>query len=228
MKKFTLLAMGLLLPFFMVAQWSFLFTTAGGVASENGVTPPYPNGSQGSSYTPYSTVGPSLQGGVEADYYFSCSRLGLGSGIFYSYNRSLQTLDANPVSSIRKEYWHAESIRIVANLFVGLGKSRRSVLLFGLAGNFNLRHHQYATPDMGSTTYRDNPFFAGIQTGYKYKWGKRFVVGVLLYRDVSWFVNQISYEDSQGHVAPFSVEHRYYHTAQLTFSYRFGGALVVK
>ena len=227
MKKFTLLAMGLLLPFFMVAQWSFLLTTAGGVASENSVTPSIP-GSPGASFSGYSQAGLALQGGFEADYYFSCSRLGLGSGIFYSYNRSLQTQDANPFWSLGEKYWYAESIRVVANLFVGLGKSRRSVLLFGLAGNFNLRHHDYDLPKMSSITYRDNPFFAGIQTGYKYKWGKRFEAGVLLYRDVSWFVNQIFYADNLGNINPGTIYHRYYHTAQLTFSYRFGGALVVK
>ena len=223
MKKITLLALSLLLPFFMYAQWSFLVTVAGGVASENSVTPSTP-GSPGASLSAYSRVGYALQGGFEADYFFSCSRLGLGTGIFYSHNRSLQTKEANPFWQLHDKYWHAESIRIPVNLLIGLGKKRRSVLLFGLAGNFNLRHHDYDLPDVTSITYRDNPFFVGIQTGYKYKWGKRFEVGVLLYRDVSWFLNQIFYSDSQGTVDLNMIYHRYYHTAQVTFSYRFGGS----
>jgi hypothetical protein len=221
MKKITFLALWLFLPFFMQAQWSFLLTTAGGVASENSVTPATP-GSMGPSLSGYSQVGYALQGGFEANYYFACSRLGLGTGIFYSHNRSLQTQEENPFWSIQDEYWHAESIRIPANLFISLGKKHHSVLLFGLAGNFNLRHHDFDPPNLGSITYRDNAFFVGIQTGYKYKWN-RFEVGVLFYRDVSWFVKQIIYQDNQGNINMNLIYQHYFHTAQITLSYRLSG-----
>jgi hypothetical protein len=218
MKKITLLLLYLLLPFFMMAQWSFYMTVAGGVASENSIIPAY-SGSGSFEVSGYSRAGYALQGGVEANYKFTCSRMGLGIGIFYSHNRSLQTDDANPLWMQQKEYWHAESVRIPANLFIFLGKRRRSVLSFGLSGNFNLRHHDYDPPNLGGTTYRDNPFFAGIQTGYRYKWN-RFEIGVLLYRDVSWFVKQIWYRDSHGTVEMHAIYQRYFHTAQITFSYR--------
>ncbi|VAW27329.1 hypothetical protein MNBD_BACTEROID07-1700, partial [hydrothermal vent metagenome] len=72
------------------------------------------------------------------------------------------------------------------------------------------------------------PFFLGIHLGYYYKLGDRFRIGILLYRDVNWFSKRI-FQNSDGTTEPAMTRNRYFHTVQLTLSYRlFGDGDAVK
>ncbi len=221
MKKIMLLFGLLWLPFLASAQWSVLMTAAAGVAAETSITPAY--GSSEPLHFGYSTLDYSFQGGVEVSYFYT-PRFGLGSGLIYSHSRSLMDFRANP-DATEKKYWHSETIKIPLNLNWAFGKARRSIILFGLVGNINLRRHEFDPPDYSSVTYRNNPFFLGIQLGYHYKLGNRFQIGILLYRDINWFRKQI-FQNSDGTIEPALTSERYFHTVQLTLSYRLFGNTV--
>ncbi len=211
--------MGLLwLPFLVSAQWSANLIAGGGLAFVTAINPGY--GSSEPQHFGYSTTGYSFQGGIEVNYFYT-SRFGLGSGLIYSHSRSLMDFQANPDVTIKK-YWHSETISIPLNLNWALGKARRSTIVFGLVGNINLRHHEFDAPDYRSSTYRNHPVFLGIHAGYYYNLGNRFQIGILFYRDIEWFRKEI-FQNPDCTIEPALTKERYFHTAQLTFSYRLFG-----
>jgi len=220
MKKISLLFGLLWLPFLVSAQWSVQMTAVAGVAAETSITPAY--GSSEPLHFGYSTLDYSFQGGVEVNYFYT-SRFGLGSGLTYSHSRSLMDFRANP-DVTEKKYWYSETIKIPLNLNWALGKARRSIILLGIVGNINLRRHEFppSGDGYGPSSYRDNPFFLGIHLGYYYSLGNRLRVGILMYRDINWFSKQI-FQNPNGTIEPALTSKRYFHTAQLTLSYRLFG-----
>ena len=216
MKKIFILSVLLWLPFWVAAQWSVSIKAGAGVAKEfergNDASDP----DNGLSFSFFSTPGYSWFAGMYADYSFS-QRLGLGTGLAYSYSRSPDDLMHDAFGF--NDYWHAQTLKIPVSLLWSPGASEHSLLRFGFSGEINLRHHEFDKSQ--SITYRDNPFFLGVHLGYEYALSQRFRLGILLNSDITYFLEQVEMADFNGNVA-VSFK-RYYFTSQLTLSYRIFG-----
>jgi len=216
MKKTILFISLLWLPFWASAQWSVNINGGAGIAKEWERQPPNAQSTL-PTVSFYSTPGYSFQGGIDAIYYIT-PHFGLGSGVVYSHNRSL-----DDYIEIIKIYWHSETIKIPLTLQWTLGSSLRSTIQFGFYLNINLRQHEFDS--VGSITYRDKPFFMGLRLGYAYKLGNRLSLGILFNEDLNGFMNEI-YQDYRRGIT-YKSYNRYYFTTQITFSYRLFGEVPV-
>ena len=216
MKRIFILSVLLWLPFWAAAQWSVSIKAGAGVAKEFERDNDASDLDNGLSFSFFSTPGYSWFAGIYTDYFFS-QRLGLGSGLAYSYSRSRDDLMNDAFNF--NDYWHAQTLKIPVSLLWLPGASGHSLLRFGFSGEINLRHHEFDNSQ--SITYRDHPFFLGVHFGYEYALSQRFRLGILLNSDVTHFLEQVEMADFNGNVAVSY--RRYYLTAQVTLSYRIFG-----
>ncbi len=212
MKKSITIIILLLCPFWASAQWSVNLKAGAGYAKEieKEVDP-----GAGISFSFFSRPGYSYFGGIDVEYSFS-KHLGLGSGLLYSYSRSM---DGYANQFQMKQYWHSETLNVPVSLLWKPGTAGRSTFQAGLSAKINLRHHQYETSQpeyMANLTYRDNPFFLGFHLGYEYAPAERFRVGILLNEDIGFFLKQIV---NAGNGDVYRIFYRHYFTPQLTLSY---------
>ncbi len=135
-RKSIILISLLWLPFWAAAQWSVNLAAGGGIAKEL----EREEVKDQNSYSFFSTPGYSYFAGIGVDYFFS-QHLGLGTGMAYSFSRSLNDLMYDVFQFER--YWHSETIKIPISLLWIPGGSGRSILQLGFSTEINLRHHEY-------------------------------------------------------------------------------------
>ena len=222
MKKSIILLSLFCLPFLAAAQWTINIRAGAGTAMEFARDYDSSDNDNLPSYSFYSTPGYSYFGGIDANYFFS-SHLGVETGLYYSYNRSLDDMLHDFIGF--HQYWVSQTLEIPVGLLWTPGTSGRSLLRFGFSANINLRHHEYDKNQ--SITYRDNPFFLRFHMGYEYGLSKMFSIGILLNTDITHFLSQVMWADTAGDVVAINYT-RFYFTPLLTLRYQLFGHSIKK
>jgi hypothetical protein len=223
MKRILIILTFLLFPFWASAQWTAYIT--GGIGGAYETMPESlflaPQYTLIKNYSHSAAYGYSFQGGLDIEYFIS-PRFGLATGLSYTFSHSPgATLTVAGGST--ETQWHAEqAIDIPLSLLWFPDRKHLSTISLGLSSNFSLMDNTPFVYGSGFLWY--NNYFWGAHLGYSHRLGNRLKLGILLNRNLNWYVEEFSYNTSITSLGTGTLRSRHYYTnLTVTVSYRLLG-----
>ncbi|MBE0649238.1 MAG: hypothetical protein IH595_00205 [Bacteroidales bacterium] len=223
MKRIFIMLTFLLFPFWASAQWSAYITGGVGGAYETMSESLFlvPQYTYVDGYSSSAAYGYSFQGGLDIEYFIS-PRFGLATGLGYTFSHS-PGATLNVTGGSLETKWHAEqAIEIPISLLWSPDRRHLSTISLGLSSNFSLMYNTLIVYGSGFLWY--NNYFWGAHVGYSRQLGDRLRLGILLNRNLNWYMEEIAFQKITTDVGSGTLRARHYYTNLLvTVSYRLLG-----
>lgn len=223
MKRTFIVFILLLFPFWASAQWSAYVTGGIGGAYETISESVFlvPQYTFVHGYSHYAAYGYSFRGGLDIEYFIT-PRFGLATGLGYAFSHSPGS-NLHVAGGSLEPKWHAEqAIEIPISLLWSLGRRPLSTINLGISSNFSLMYNTLGVYGSGVLWY--NNYYWGVHLGYSRKLGNHLRLGVLLNRNLNWYMEESSFQTFTTGVGNGSLRARHYYTNfMVTVSYRLLG-----